>query len=90
MLSMSSFAFAQQLPECISVEAVVRWGAGAYNHFVRVQNGCDRRVRCQIATDVNPQTQTVEIDAAQTAEVITFRGSPASTFTPRVSCELLH
>src|SRR5690606_31232032 len=37
-------------PECIRVEAIVRWGADAYNHFVRVENGCDRRARCRVST----------------------------------------
>jgi hypothetical protein len=73
--------------ECVRVEAVARWGADAYNHFVVLHNGCAHRVRCQVATDVNPEAQVVEVAAGQTLEVITFRGSPASAFTPRVSCE---
>jgi hypothetical protein len=83
-----SAAFAQGLPECIRVEAIVRWGAGAYNHFVRIENGCERSARCQVATDVNPEPQTVELAPGQSVELITFRGSPASQFTPRVSCTL--
>lgn len=77
------------LPECVRVEAIVRWGADAYNHFVRLENGCDRRARCRVATDVSPEVQTVEVPAGRSVEVITFRGSPASEFTPRVSCELV-
>lgn len=89
MLSLPLPALAQgALPDCIRVQAVVRWGADAYNHFVILENGCARRARCQVATDVNPVAQTVELAPGQTLEVITFRGSPASEFTPRVSCEL--
>lgn len=77
------------LPDCVRVEAIARWGADAYNHFVRVDNRCDRRARCRVATNVNPEVQTVEVAAGQSVEVITFRGSPASEFTPRVTCELL-
>ncbi|HEY8428835.1 MAG TPA: hypothetical protein VIL20_10690 [Sandaracinaceae bacterium] len=76
-------------PECIRVEAIVRWGADAYNHFVRVENRCDRRARCRVSTNVNPEPQTIEVDAGQSVEVITFRGSPAREHTPHVDCELL-
>jgi hypothetical protein len=76
------------LPPCVTVEGVARWGADAYNHFVRVTNGCDRPARCQVATDVSPERHAVEVAPGQSVEVITFRGSPASAFTPRVTCEL--
>lgn len=88
VLSLSPLpALAQGRLECVRVEAVARWGADAYNHFVVLRNDCGHRARCQVATDVNPQAQTVELNPGQTLEVITFRGSPASTFTPRVTCE---
>lgn len=76
------------LPPCIQVEGVARWGADAYNHFVRVTNGCDRPARCQVATDVSPEPQAVDVPPGGTVEVITFRGAPGSGFTPRVTCEL--
>lgn len=78
------------LPRCVRVEGVARWGADAYNHFVRVTNGCDRAARCQVATDVNPEPQAVEVAPGQTVEVITFRGAPGSGFVPRVTCTLAH
>lgn len=76
------------LPRCVEVEAIARWGASAYNHYVRVTNGCERPARCRVATDVNPEPQTVDVAPGRTVEVITFRGSPASAFSPRVSCVL--
>lgn len=82
-------ALAQQRePECIRVTGEARWGASAYNHYVRVENACDRAARCQVATNVNPQPQTIDVPAGETVEVITFRGSPAREFTPNVTCEL--
>ena len=76
------------LPRCVRVEGVARWGADAYNHFVRVTNGCDRLARCRVATDVIPEPQAIDVPPGQTVEVITFRGAPGSGFTPRVTCDL--
>ncbi len=89
-LTIPALASAQSsLPECIRVQAIARWGADAYNHFVRVENRCDRRARCQVSTNVNPAPQAIEVAPGQSVEVITFRGSPASEFTPRVTCDLV-
>lgn len=88
LLSPAAALAQASLPSCIRVEGVARWGASAYNHFVRVTNGCERPARCTVATDVNPQPQTIEVAPGRTVEVLTFRGSPARAFTPRVSCEL--
>lgn len=74
------------VPDCVTVRAIVRYGAGAYNHWVRVENGCERRVRCQIATNVNPDPVAATIEPGANTEVMTFMGSPAREFTPRVTC----
>jgi hypothetical protein len=88
-LSVAGIAAAQNdVPDCIDVRAIVRWRAGGYDHWVRVENGCEQRATCQVATDVNPEPQTVEIEPGAHTEVLTWRGSPARTFQPRVSCEL--
>lgn len=87
-MALASSASAQnQVPDCVTVRAIVRYGAGAYNHWVRVENGCERRVRCQIATNVNPDPIAATIDPGQNREVMTFMGSPAREFTPRVTCQ---
>jgi len=75
-------------PDCVQAEGFVRWGASAYNHWVRVENHCARSARCRVSTDVDPQVQTVDVSAGETKEVLTYRGSPARTFTATVSCEL--
>lgn len=75
-------------PECVGVEAIVRYGAGGYDHWVRVSNGCEQPVACRVASDVNPEPQSIELRPRSHTEVLTFRGSPARTFTPRVACEL--
>lgn len=75
-------------PACVEVQAIARWGAAAYNHWVRVENGCDRPVHCRISTNVSRETHEVTIAAGQHAERLTYRGSPARDFTPTVACTL--
>jgi len=88
-LATPALVFAQnEVPSCVSVRGEARWGAGAYNHVVIVQNTCDEAARCQVATNVNPSPTRVDVPAGETVETVTFLGSPAREFTPRVSCEL--
>ncbi|MCA9609153.1 MAG: hypothetical protein KC619_26310 [Myxococcales bacterium] len=88
-LALPTLVLAQnEVPDCVTVRGEARWGADAYNHVVVIQNGCERAASCQVATNVNPEAISVEVPAGQTREVLTFRGSPAREFTPRVRCEL--
>ena len=88
-LLLPALAVAQnQVPDCVSVRGEARWGADAYNHIVVVRNQCSALARCRVATDVNPQETRIEVPAGETREVLTFMGSPARVFTPRVQCEL--
>lgn len=87
-LALPAIGLAQNdVPSCVTVRGQSRWGAGAYNHVVTVRNACERTVRCQVATSVNPRATEVSVRAGESAEVVTFLGSPAREFTPRVSCE---
>jgi hypothetical protein len=74
-------------PDCVRVEAVARYGAGAYTHWVHLENRCDRGVTCRVHTDVNPAVTTVELAAGATRDVSTFLGSPAYAFVATVDCE---
>lgn len=89
LLLLAPAAAGAQVPDCIRVEGIARWGAYAYNHVVRVTNGCDRAARCLVATESNPEWQRVEVAPGRSVEVVTFRGSPASAVRPRASCELV-
>lgn len=75
-------------PACVEAEAIARWAASAYNHWVRVDNRCERAVRCDVSSSVNPEPQRVTVAAGEQTEVMTYRGSPAREFTARVSCML--
>jgi hypothetical protein len=74
-------------PACVRVEASARFGAMAYDHWVHLENGCDRAVRCRVRTDVNPEVSTVALEPGARRDVATFHGSPASVFVATVDCE---
>ena len=74
-------------PDCVRVEAVARFGAMAYDHWVHLENGCERPVRCRVHTDVNPEVTALELAPGERRDVATFHGSPASVFVATVDCE---
>ncbi len=76
------------VPACIAVTTDSRYVPWGYNHVVVLRNGCSRNATCQVSTDVNPQTQVVDVASGATVEVTTFMGSPAYTFVARVNCRL--
>ncbi len=73
---------------CIRFWGETRYGALAYNHIVHVANSCEATADCAVSTDVNPQPQEVEVEGGSSVEVMTFMGSPARTFKPRVKCTM--
>lgn len=79
---------ASPLPACVGVTKEARYVPYGYNHVVVVKNGCSKPASCTVATDVNPQATSIDVASGATVEVLTFTGSPAQTFTPRVSCKL--
>lgn len=87
-------AFAQDLdqsaPACVTVEGRPFLGAYGTNHAVAVINRCERRVRCVVATDVDPEPRyTLSVPPGGTAVASTRLESPASVFTPLYHCDLL-
>jgi hypothetical protein len=41
-----------------------------------------------VSTDVVPTPQSVTVPGNKSVEVVTYLDSPASKFTPRVTCEM--
>ena len=77
-----------------SLACVEAWGEAiyrnlGYDHIVHVKNGCEKPVLCAISTNVNPDAQKVTVPPGEEREVLTFRGSPARSFVPKVDCKLL-
>jgi hypothetical protein len=71
---------------CVGVWSEARYVGFGYNHIVHVANGCNVPTSCTVTTNVNPEPQTVIIPAGSRTDVVTFVGSPASTFTAKVEC----
>ncbi|HKQ68807.1 MAG TPA: hypothetical protein VJT73_05680 [Polyangiaceae bacterium] len=70
---------------CAEVSAEAHYDVG-YNHWIRIVNACTTHLSCDAWTDVNPERQNVQLEPGQRADVLTFRGSPASVFYPVVVC----
>ncbi len=75
-------------PACVAVSASAHYGAYGYDHVVTLKSSCARDAGCTVKTDVNPEPIAVRVAAGKTAQVVTFRGSPASTFRATVACRL--
>lgn len=76
------------LPACVRYRGEARYRNYGYDHYVIIDNRCDRTALCAVTTDVNPDPVSVTVLAREQAEVLTFRGSPASSFTARLRCSL--
>ncbi len=76
------------LPACVQVTTDSRYVPYGYNHVVVLRNGCSRTAVCRVATDVNPEPQSVTVPASTALEVTTFMGSPSATFVAHVTCKL--
>jgi hypothetical protein len=63
-----------------------RYSGAGYDHLVYVANDCVAAISCATWTDVNPEPQALSIAPGETVVALTFRGSPASTFIPYLSC----
>src|SRR5688572_30118871 len=77
-----------QNPECVRWRSEVRYRNAGYDHVVILQNACDAPAVCTVTTNVNPDPISAQVAPGQVTEVLTFRGSPASTFDARVQCAL--
>jgi hypothetical protein len=84
--SASASGSASKSLACVTVSADVRYGSPGYNHWVIIDNACLHAIACVVSTDVAPEPIPVSVDAKSRAEVLTFRGSPASVFQPRAEC----
>ena len=75
-------------PACIEVSGQARYGAFGYDHIVTVRNGCERTATCSVTTSVNTRAVRVNVAAGASADVVMWRGSPASEFAARADCTL--
>jgi hypothetical protein len=71
---------------CVRVWGEARYRGLGYEHVVHLENGCEKPMVCDVATDVNPAPQRVALAPSEATAIITFVGSPAREFVPRVQC----
>jgi hypothetical protein len=76
----------EQDPSCVAFWPEVRYRNYGYDHFVQLVNRCDVPAHCRVSTDVQPEPVEVQVPAHAQTELLTFRGSAARQFVPRVEC----
>ena len=74
--------------DCISFYGEARFGGVGFTHVVHVTNKCAANAVCAVSTDVAPTPQSVTVPGNKSVEVVTYLDSPASKFTPHVTCEM--
>jgi hypothetical protein len=71
---------------CIAIKAETPYRDSGYDHIVKLESHCQKPVKCRVSSDVNPEPVEVTLAPKERTEVLLWRGSPASTFKARVSC----
>jgi hypothetical protein len=77
-----------RVPECLRVSQEAPYRGYGYTHIVVLTSTCERAARCEVATNVDPTPVSTRVAPGATERVVTRQGSPASAFTPRVTCTL--
>jgi hypothetical protein len=71
---------------CVLVTKSTPYGNAGYDHVVTLHNRCEHTMVCSVKTNVNPKPTSVSVPAKESVRVVTWRGSPARTFTADVKC----
>ena len=79
----------QPPPACVQFWGEARYRNYGYDHIVHFANTCHALARCEVSSDFTRTPVHVEIKPGELSEVVLARGSPASEFTPRVTCGLV-
>jgi hypothetical protein len=74
--------------KCVTFTTQARYIAG-FDHLVHLTSACEKVAECRVSTNVNPKEQVVRLAPGAKETVLTFRGSPASTFTAKVDCRFI-
>ena len=80
---------AREPTECITVRGEARMQAYGYRHVVIVENGCQRRARCEVWTSADPTPRhRLDVPAGESRSVVTRVGSPAREVRAQSECAL--
>src|SRR5262245_18581670 len=72
---------------CVHAKAEAPYRGSGYDHIVKLENQCPKVVVCSVSSDVRPDPVIVSLQPKERTEVLLWRGSPASTFKVRLSCQ---
>lgn len=73
---------------CVAIKSSAPYQAVGYGHLASVQNNCEKSVRCELWTDVDPQPRhVVELESKGSTTVAFRRDSPSREFRVQVSCQ---
>lgn len=75
-----------EVPSCVEVTKEAPYQAYGHTHIVVIRNGCEARIQCRVATNVDPEPQRVSVPPGETVRTATRRGSPSREFDARVTC----
>jgi len=73
---------------CVMIQTSTPYQAVGYGHIATVQNNCERSVRCQLWTDVDPQPRhAVELEPKANTTLSFRRDSPSRVFRVFAECQ---
>jgi hypothetical protein len=72
---------------CVHAKAEAPYRGYGYDHIVKLESQCQKTVVCSVSSDVRPDPVIVSLAPKARTEVLLWRGSPASTFKVRLSCQ---
>jgi hypothetical protein len=91
VLAMSAHAAAEPTPAakagCVTWTKEARYEGLGFNHYVHFESACKAVMVCSVTTNANPDPTVATVPAGGKASVVTYKGSPASEFTAKVSCQ---
>jgi hypothetical protein len=71
---------------CLTVRPNASFDGTGYAHYALLENGCQKRVRCELWTDVDPMPLSLSLASGDSGEITFRRGSPAYEFRAFARC----
>ena len=71
---------------CVRYYGQARYRMPGYDHVVHVESRCEKPVRCNVSTNVDPHKIVIALQPKEAKAVTTRVSSPSRKFTPTVTC----
>jgi hypothetical protein len=86
--AVTSAAAAPPANSCVAIQTSTPYQAAGYGHLATVQNNCERAVRCELWTDVDPQPHHgADLDPKASTMIAFRRDSPSRVFKVFAQCQ---